>query len=105
MCVLADKRGIACHYPDHVVRLAAMDQGWQEKKVMAPRRGSAKGWELLVPNPKLKLMDQVREVLRIKHYAIRTEQAYCDWIKQVSVLTIDTTATPPALGAAFLAAH
>jgi hypothetical protein len=27
-------------------------------------------------------MDQVREVLRIKHYAIRTEQAYGDWIKR-----------------------
>ena len=37
---------------------------------------------MVIPNPKLKLMDQVREVLRIKHYAIRTEQAYCDWIKR-----------------------
>jgi integrase len=27
-------------------------------------------------------MDQVREVLRIKHYAIRTAQAYCDWIRR-----------------------
>ncbi len=36
----------------------------------------------MVPNPKLKLMDQVREVLRIKHYSLRTEQAYCDWIKR-----------------------
>jgi hypothetical protein len=49
---------------------------------MTPRSGSDKGWELVVPNPKLKLMDQVREVLRIKHYAIRTEQPYCDWIKR-----------------------
>ncbi|MBU1344931.1 MAG: integron integrase [Proteobacteria bacterium] len=32
------------------------------------------------PNPKLKLMDQVREVLRYHHYAYRTEQAYCHWI-------------------------
>lgn len=32
------------------------------------------------PNPKLKLMDQVREVLRYYHYAYRTEQTYCDWI-------------------------
>jgi integrase len=32
------------------------------------------------PNPKLKLMDQVREVLRYHHYAYRTEQTYCDWI-------------------------
>jgi Phage integrase, N-terminal SAM-like domain len=35
-----------------------------------------------MPNPKLKLMDQVREVLRLKHYAIRTERCYCDWIRR-----------------------
>jgi len=29
------------------------------------------------PNPNLKLMDQVREVLRYHHYAYRTEQNYC----------------------------
>ena len=27
-----------------------------------------------------KLLDQVRDVLRLKHYAIRTEEAYTDWI-------------------------
>ncbi len=32
------------------------------------------------PNPKLKLMDQAREVLRYHHYAYRTEQSYCNWI-------------------------
>lgn len=32
------------------------------------------------PNPDLKLMDQVREVLRFYHYAYRTEQSYCQWI-------------------------
>ena len=32
------------------------------------------------PNPKSKLMDQVRQVLRYHHYAIRTEQTYCAWI-------------------------
>jgi len=31
-------------------------------------------------NPNLKLMDQVREVLRYHHYAYRTEQSYCQWI-------------------------
>jgi hypothetical protein len=36
----------------------------------------------VVPNPKLKLMDQLREVLRLKHYAIRTETCYCDWIRR-----------------------
>lgn len=32
------------------------------------------------PNANLKLMDQVREVLRYYHYAYRTEQTYCQWI-------------------------
>jgi hypothetical protein len=32
-----------------------------------------KEWKLVIPNPKLKLMDQEREVLRVKHYAMRTE--------------------------------
>jgi len=32
------------------------------------------------PDPDLKLVDQVREVLRYHHYAYRTEQTYCDWI-------------------------
>ena len=27
-------------------------------------------------------MDQLREVLRLKHYAIRTETCYCDWIRR-----------------------
>jgi integron integrase len=29
-----------------------------------------------------KLLDQVRDKLRVKHYAIRTEQTYVDWIKR-----------------------
>ena len=39
-------------------------------------------WEGFIPNPKLKLLDQVREVLRLRHYSIRTEQSYCDWIRR-----------------------
>lgn len=31
---------------------------------------------------KPKLLDQVRDVLRRKHYSIRTEQSYIDWIKR-----------------------
>jgi len=31
---------------------------------------------------KTKLLDQVRGMLRAKHYSIRTEQAYLDWIKK-----------------------
>jgi len=36
----------------------------------------------IVPNPKLKLLDQVREVIRVKHYSIRTEDAYVQWVKR-----------------------
>ena len=32
------------------------------------------------PNPDLRLMDQVREVLRYYNYALKTEQAYCQWV-------------------------
>jgi site-specific recombinase XerD len=27
-------------------------------------------------------MDQVRDVLRLKHYSLRTERSYCDWISR-----------------------
>jgi len=29
-----------------------------------------------------KLLDQVREVIRTKHYSIRTEETYVSWIKR-----------------------
>ncbi|MDO9050511.1 MAG: integron integrase [Methylotenera sp.] len=35
---------------------------------------------LLIEQPKL--LDQVRGKIRLKHYSIRTEQAYVDWIKR-----------------------
>ena len=31
---------------------------------------------------KTKLLDDVRQVMRVKHYSIHTERTYCDWIKQ-----------------------
>ncbi len=37
---------------------------------------------VFVPNPSLKLIDQVREVLRYYHYSYRTESTYCLWIKK-----------------------
>ena len=40
------------------------------------------GFEAVIPNPKLKLLDQVREMMRLRHYSIRTERTYCDWIKR-----------------------
>ena len=29
-----------------------------------------------------KLLDQIREIIRIKHYSIRTEKTYVDWAKR-----------------------
>jgi Phage integrase, N-terminal SAM-like domain len=37
---------------------------------------------LITPNPKLKLLDQVREVMRLKHYSIHTERSYSDWVRR-----------------------
>ena len=39
---------------------------------------------LLAPAATLgpRLLDQVRARIRVKHYSIRTEQAYVDWIKR-----------------------
>ena len=45
-----------------------------------------------------KLLDQVRGKIRLKHYSIRTEQAYVDWIKRF-VLHFDKR-HPRDLGAA-----
>ena len=33
------------------------------------------------PPPK-KLLDQVREVIRVKHYSYRTEESYVQWIRR-----------------------
>jgi len=50
-------------------------KGGQSKSGRAER-------SLILPNPKLKLLDQVREVMRLKHYSIRTERSYSDWIRR-----------------------
>ncbi|VAW30953.1 Integron integrase IntIPac [hydrothermal vent metagenome] len=35
-----------------------------------------------MPDRPKKLLDQVRDAIRIKHYSIRTEKAYADWIRR-----------------------
>ena len=37
---------------------------------------------LVIANPKSKLLDQLREVLRVKHYSLRTEEAYGQWVRR-----------------------
>jgi integron integrase len=36
--------------------------------------------EACVPNPKLKLADQCREVMRFRHWSLRTEDSYVQWV-------------------------
>ena len=49
---------------------------------MDPRKAAFSQWGLIAPNPKLRLLDQVREVIRLRHFSLRTEQAYVAWIKR-----------------------
>ncbi len=39
----------------------------------------------VVNSGKPKLLDQVRDAIRLRHYSIRTEQAYTDWIRRFIV--------------------
>jgi len=49
---------------------------------IVPAVSAGKVLEAIIPNPKLKLMVQVREVMRLKHYSLRTERCDCDWIRR-----------------------
>ena len=49
---------------------------------MEKAKAESGGAALFVPNPKSRLLDQVREVIRLKHYSLRTEGTYVQWIKR-----------------------
>ena len=51
----------------------------------------------LIPNPKARLLDQVREVLRFHHYSLRTEEAYVQWIRRYLQFWRDRNPLTPAL--------
>src|SRR5262245_66506854 len=34
------------------------------------------------PRPKQKLLDRAQEIIRLKHYSIRTERAYLSWMRR-----------------------
>ena len=37
---------------------------------------------LKAPDKKPKLLEQVKDYIRLKHYSIRTEEAYINWIRR-----------------------
>jgi len=48
----------------------------------------------IIPNPKLRLREQVGEVMRFKHYSERTEETYWQWIRLFIVWAKDNVSTP-----------
>ena len=44
----------------------------------------SKGSEIKTKKPKT-LIERAREVLRLKHYSIRTEKAYIGWMRRYTV--------------------
>lgn len=49
---------------------------------LRPPRSSRPPLEGFVPNPKLKLADQCREVMRFRHLSLRTERTYLEWVER-----------------------
>ena len=49
---------------------------------------------LVIANPKAKLLDQLKEVLRVKHYSLRTEEAYVQWVRRFLKFHRVKTSTP-----------
>ena len=47
---------------------------------MKPHRSYPGKAAFVIANPKSPLMDQIRQVLRVKHYSLRTEEAYTGWV-------------------------
>ena len=52
--------------------------------------------------PEPKLFDRIRDVIRLKHYSIRTEQSYLAWIRRY--ILFHKTQHPKDLGAAHVEA-
>ncbi len=50
-----------------------------------PEHGPTRALEAFVPNPKLRFMEQCREVMRYRHLSPRTEEAYLHWIRRFIV--------------------
>ena len=47
-------------------------------------------------SPEPKLLDHLRDRLRVRHYSIRTEQAYVDWVRRY--ILFHGKRHPPELG-------
>ena len=43
---------------------------------------------------KSKLLDQIKKVIRLKHFSIRTEETYVHWIKRFIILSLFSKNNP-----------
>ena len=72
------------------------DGSWSRNREVPQSFPPSGGGQGFVPNPKLRFLDQCREVLRFYHYASRTEEAYCGWTKRFIVFCRDHPQLTPA---------
>ena len=83
-CGLTDIRerkwGI-CHFVSERVLVAFGAVFVADCLIMTPKAFPTKA-AFVIANPKSKLLDQLREVLRVKHYSLRTEEAYGQWVRR-----------------------
>lgn len=45
----------------------------------------------VLPNPSPRLLDQVRDRIRVLHYSMRTEATYPKWIKRFILISVKAT--------------
>src|SRR5580658_7383892 len=73
-----------------------------DSEIMSLKAFPAKA-AFVIANPKSKLLNQLREVMRVKHYSLRTEEAYGQWVRRYLKFHRDAAGTwrhPRDLGAA-----
>ena len=71
---------------------------------MEPVKATFRRHEGFVPNPKLRLREQLRQVMRFKQFSLRTEAAYWNWIRQFLIFCrnhphLAPAPSPPSKGA------
>jgi len=72
--------------------------GGETKLILKMPKASKIARPVLVPNPKARLFDQVREVMRFHHYSLRTERTYLQWMRRYLAFHRSTDRSGPQRG-------
>jgi hypothetical protein len=102
LCHRRNRRDIDLHEGDDNFAFHSWQEGFSSElerilKMANPALQKNPATRLIV-NPKARLFDQIREVLRFHHYAIRTEKAYTQWIKRFLMFHRQKDRTGPEHG-------